>query len=62
MSKNRCPVCHGWVGRCKNGTLFPHKRYVNGGGWRPGLDHMLVPCEGGAGPSAFASLDQARDT
>ena len=47
---NTCPVCRGYVGRQKDGTLFPHKRYIDGGGCRPDQDHTQVPCEGG-GPS-----------
>ena len=44
---NICPVCHGYVGRREDGTLFPHQRWIDGGGYGPEQDHTLVPCEGG---------------
>ena len=44
---NTCPVCRGYVGRQKDGTLFPHKRYIDGGGCAAGPGSHAVPCEGG---------------
>jgi hypothetical protein len=42
-----CPVCHGRAGKRPDGTLFPHQRYLDGGGGAAGLSHELVTCEGG---------------
>jgi len=41
-----CPSCGGMVARRQDGALFPHKRYVDGGGPEAGLDHTLTDCEG----------------
>lgn len=46
-----CPVCRGLVGQRDDGTLYPHARYADGGGYAPGQDHSQVPCEGGTPPS-----------
>lgn len=42
-----CPVCHISIGVREDGTLYPHSRYVEGGGPDPDQDHTIVPCEGG---------------
>lgn len=42
-----CPVCGTSIGVQADGTLYPHSRYVEGGGPLPGQDHTMVPCEGG---------------
>ena len=43
----KCPVCHLYVGIKSNGKLFPHQRYIDGGGKEAGKDHTMVQCEGG---------------
>jgi hypothetical protein len=58
VSSNTCPVCRGWVARQGNGMLFPHARYVDGGGYGPDRPHDQVPCEGSNG----APADRAAQT
>ena len=41
-----CPTCGGAVMAQADGTLFPHQRYVDGGGYAPGQSHEMVPCKG----------------
>jgi hypothetical protein len=41
-----CPICHGPVAIKPNGKMFPHQRYIDGGGYSPGQDHTTVQCEG----------------
>lgn len=42
-----CPECGTSISVREDGTLYPHNRYVRGGGPGPDQDHTMVPCEGG---------------
>jgi hypothetical protein len=41
-----CEKCGGMVGIRPDGSLFPHTRFIDGGGFLNGQDHTQVPCEG----------------
>lgn len=41
-----CPKCGVVVALQENGSMFPHQRYVDGGGRDVGQDHTMVRCEG----------------
>jgi hypothetical protein len=44
-----CPSCGLSMTVRKDGTLYPHSRYITGGGPGPDQDHTMVPCEGDEG-------------